>query len=52
MCIRDSRITRGTIREGQQVAVAKADGSIVQKKINQVFVYRGLTRVAVPERCV
>ena len=43
------RITRGTIKEGQQVAVAKADGSIAQKKINQVFVYRGLKRVAVPE---
>ena len=43
------RITRGKIREGQSVAVAKADGSIVQRKINQVFVYRGLKRVAVPE---
>ena len=37
------RITRGKIREGQTVAVAKADGSI------QVFVYRGLKRTAVPE---
>ena len=43
------RVTRGTIREGQQVAVCKADGSIVQRKINQVFVYRGLKRAAVPE---
>ena len=42
------RITKGKIREGQTVAVAKADGSIVQKKINQVFQYRGLKRVAVP----
>ncbi len=43
------RITKGKIREGQTVAVAKADGTIVQKKINQVFQYRGLKRVAVPE---
>ena len=43
------RITRGVIKEGQTVAVAKADGSIVQRKVNQVFVYRGLKRTAVPE---
>lgn len=43
------RITRGTIKEGQTVAVAKEDGTIVQRKINQVFVYRGLKRTAVPE---
>ncbi|MCQ2555123.1 MAG: translational GTPase TypA [Clostridia bacterium] len=43
------RITRGTIREGQTVSVCKEDGSVVQRKINQVFVYRGLKRTAVPE---
>lgn len=43
------RITKGTLKEGQTVAVAKADGSIVQKKINQVFIYRGLKRMAVEE---
>ena len=43
------RITKGKIKEGHSVAVAKADGSIVQRKINQVFVYRGLKRVAVQE---
>ncbi|MBR5516393.1 MAG: translational GTPase TypA [Firmicutes bacterium] len=43
------RITRGKIKEGQSVAVCKADGSTVQRKVNQVFVYRGLKRVAVPE---
>lgn len=46
------RITKGTIREGQVVTVAKADGSLVQRKVNQVFVYRGLKRSAVQEaRC-
>ncbi len=43
------RITKGTIKEGQTVAVAKADGSIVSRKVNQIFVYRGLKRTAVPE---
>lgn len=43
------RITKGIIREGQTVAVAKEDGKIVQRKINQVFVYRGLKRVAVSQ---
>ena len=43
------RITRGVLREAQQVTVCKADGSSVRAKINQVFVYRGLQRVVVPE---
>ena len=43
------RITSGTIKEGQPVAVAKPDGSYKMGKINQVFVYQGLKRVAVPE---
>ena len=43
------RITRGVIKEGQQVAVCKEDGSVVTRKVNQVFVYRGLKRMAVPE---
>ena len=43
------RITSGTIKEGQTVAVAKPDGSYKIGKINQVFVYQGLKRVAVPE---
>lgn len=43
------RITRGIVKEGQSVAVARDDGQVVQRKINQVFVYRGLKRVAVPQ---
>jgi len=43
------RVTRGTIRPAQTVAVTKEDGSIVQRKINQIFVYRGLKRTAVEE---
>lgn len=43
------RVTRGTIKSAQQVAVFKDDGSLVQRKINQVFVYRGLKRTPVEE---
>ncbi|MBQ2747236.1 MAG: translational GTPase TypA [Firmicutes bacterium] len=43
------RITKGTIHEGETVSVCKADGSVVQRKVNQVFVYRGLKRMAVPQ---
>jgi GTP-binding protein len=43
------RITRGTIKEAQQVVVMKEDGTSEQAKINQVFVYRGLQRMAVKE---
>lgn len=43
------RVYKGKIRSGQVVAVYKADGSTVQRKISQVFVYRGLKRVAVEE---
>ncbi len=43
------RITAGTIKEGQVVAVAKPDGSYKLGKINQVFVYQGLKRVSVSE---
>lgn len=43
------RIYQGKIRTGQTVSVCKGDGSIVTRKINQVFVYRGLKRTAVEE---
>lgn len=43
------RITRGTLKEAQQVVVCREDGTTSQQKINQVFVYKGLGRVAVPE---
>ncbi len=43
------RITRGTVKEGQSVSVCKEDGQVVQRKVNQVFLYRGLKRMAVTE---
>lgn len=43
------RIYKGKIRTGQTVSVCKEDGSTVQRKINQVFVYKGLKRTPVEE---
>ncbi|MDD5923011.1 MAG: translational GTPase TypA [Eubacteriales bacterium] len=43
------RLTKGTLKEGQTVAVAKEGGVIEQAKIGQVFVYRGLQRMPVKE---
>ena len=43
------RITRGRIKEAQMVAITREDGSVSKNKINQIFVYKGLSRVAVPE---
>lgn len=41
------RISSGTIHEGDQLEVAKRDGSFEKVKVNQVFVYKGLSRVPV-----
>ncbi len=43
------RIYKGRIKTGQTVSVCKADGTVVQRKINQVFVYKGLVRTPVEE---
>lgn len=43
------RITKGIIKAGSVVAVAKGDGEVEKRKINQVFVYRGLKRMAVDQ---
>ncbi|MGN1381240.1 MAG: translational GTPase TypA [Eubacterium sp.] len=43
------RITQGTLKEAQVVGVAREDGTIDERKINQVFVYRGLKRTPVSE---
>lgn len=43
------RVTKGIVKSGSTIAVAKEDGKIEQRKINQVFVYRGLKRMAVEQ---
>ncbi|MGV8906327.1 MAG: translational GTPase TypA [Acetobacterium sp.] len=43
------KIYSGTIHAGDQIEVAKQDGSFKREKVNQVFVYRGLARVEVKE---
>jgi GTP-binding protein len=41
------RISRGQIKPGDQVAVCKADGSVVKAKIEAVFASQGLSRATV-----
>jgi len=43
------RIERGTIKDGQQVAIINLDGSKTTGKIDKIFVYKGLQRIGVPE---
>lgn len=43
------RISTGTIHKGDNLEVAKRDGSFEKVKIGQVFVYRGLSRAEVDE---
>lgn len=43
------RVTRGVIKAGQTVSITKEGGEIAERKIGQLFVYRGLKRVAVEE---
>lgn len=40
-----ARIRQGTLRAGQQVAVAKLDGTVVRFKAAQLFGFQGLKRV-------
>lgn len=43
------RIYKGTLSEATQYEVCNADGTSHKGKTNQVFVYKGLSRIAVPE---
>ena len=43
------RINRGTLKEASQVTVAGEEGAVRDAKAGQVFVYRGLKRMSVPE---
>lgn len=43
------RITRGILKEAQQVVVVNSDEDLYNAKINQVFIYRGMQRMPVKE---
>ena len=43
------RVTRGTIRQGEQIAVSKRDGTVDRAKITKLYVYSGLSKVEVTE---
>jgi GTP-binding protein len=42
------RITRGSVRSGDSIAVLGAEGDVRRLRVVQVMLYRGLERVAVP----
>ena len=43
------RVARGTFKEGQQVALMKADGTVKKMKIKELHVFEGLGKVRVEE---
>ena len=43
------RVYKGTLKAASQVTVANANGTVKNGKINQIFVYKGLSRVAQDE---
>jgi len=43
------RLTRGNLKEGQQISLVKRDGSIVKSKIKELFTFEGLGRKKVKE---
>ncbi|GAB2636173.1 translational GTPase TypA [Emticicia sediminis] len=43
------RVARGTLKEGMQVALCKADGTIKRNKIKELQVFEGLGKVKVAE---
>ena len=43
------RLTRGNLKEGQQISLVKRDGTIVKSKIKELFTFEGLGRQKVQE---
>ncbi len=40
------RVYKGTLKAGQPVTLCRTDGTTAQRKVNQLFVYRGLKRAS------
>ncbi len=43
------RIERGTLRAGQQLALMRADGTVVKNKVSKLYTFLGLNRVETTE---
>lgn len=43
------RVTRGTVKAGQQVSLVKRDGSVVPSKIKELYIFEGLGKTKVSE---
>ena len=44
-----ARVTRGTLKTGETIALARRDGSIAKGRITKMFVYQGLKKVEAAE---
>jgi GTP-binding protein len=44
------RVAEGTLRAGEQVALCRADGTVLRRRLTQLMGFEGLGRVEVPER--
>ena len=42
------RITKGTIKQGQQIVISKRDGSTKKGRVSKLFVHEGLARIEKP----
>jgi GTP-binding protein len=43
------RLTRGSLKEGQQISLIKRNGTIVKSKIKELYTFEGMGRLKVPE---
>lgn len=43
------RVVRGTIKQGEQIAVSKRDGTTEKARVSKLYVYEGLSRAEVQE---
>lgn len=46
------KITAGQIKQGQEAALVRIDGTIVKSKISEILAYQGLERIAIPSASV
>jgi GTP-binding protein len=43
------RVQRGSLKQGQTVALVKKDGTIVRNKIKDLFVFEGFAKMKIDE---
>ena len=46
------KITAGQIKQGQEAALVRIDGTIIKNKVNEILAYQGLERIGIPSASV